>query len=182
MNHPAVHGALHVARRSVPPGKPRSVPGTPPGHIARAPKYDAMNPSAVRRWMTRVRAYTRLGRTPGPRARRHARHAFSAGPPRRCASPAAEAALDRLRSAIAQLPALHAEVFALHCFGDMRTEEIASIVGATRERVGTALRHARRQLQRMLSADRLAMCRTGRADGRADDPPRVGLPAAYLPP
>ena len=142
-----------------------------------------MNPSAVLRWMTKVRALTRLGYTPTPRARgRHARHTLSAGPPRRCASFLAEAARDRVRSAIAELPPLRAEVFALHCFGDMSAGEIASIVGATREDVGAMLRDARRQLQRMLSAHPIAIRRTVRPCENADDAARMVFPVAYLPP
>ncbi|MGB9625912.1 MAG: hypothetical protein ACPMAQ_13740 [Phycisphaerae bacterium] len=64
----------------------------------------------------------------------------------------------------------------MRCFGDMSAGEIASVVGATREHVAAVLCRARRQLQRMLSANRIAIRRTGRAGVRGDDPARVGFP------
>jgi len=181
-----------VRRRMVPcslqgAAYPQAIRQARPGrfgeHIARAQKYDAMNPSAVLRWMVTVRVLARLGCTPTPCAGGgHACRTLSARPPRQCASLPAEIARDRLRSVIAELPPLRAEVVAMRCFGNMSVEEIASIVGATRKDIVAMLRDARRLLQRMLSARRIANRRPRRACEKADEPAHIAIPGAYLPP
>jgi len=70
----------------------------------------------------------------------------------------------------------------MRCFGNMSVEEIASIVGATRKDIVAMLRDARRLLQRMLSARRIANRRPRRACEKADEPAHIAIPGAYLPP
>jgi Sigma-70, region 4 len=103
--------------------------------------------------MTAVRALTRLGQTRAPQPRRpRPLNVPPVGPPGPFAALDVEAMRDWLRSAIAGLPPHQAEVFAMHCYGDMSCGEIASIVGAPRGRVRIILREARQQLQEMLPA------------------------------
>jgi RNA polymerase sigma-70 factor, ECF subfamily len=61
---------------------------------------------------------------------------------------------DRLRSVIVKLSDRQANVFSLHCLGEMANSEIAETLGISTDAVGVALHKARNRLKQLLGLEK----------------------------